>query len=317
MRGHHTTVSIERHSCPIDGADHVTLRHKWSRLTGIKFLIPIYQNFYINTHEVNVNTNLGTLELMKSNIIHLMKKRNLNRAQLSRAAGYKNINKVTTVLNGNSLPSIDFAARIADALDAEVGDLFRKHDELQATEFTIQPADIVEEKAANLVNAMLQSAHRQLIDMGNPPTIDAVSSWWQEHGGRLEACDQLAPHFDLVSGPKRDGSIPTIHKVGYKSLTAQTLKSHDTDMMAQFLRTLDEADLEGLQKCITTVSHSGIGLLSPQTRIVDMPGMVAPMEVSFMRLMLPVTDSDGTPYVLNFSTLVSESKLRNKSGFLQ
>ncbi|WP_406649782.1 helix-turn-helix transcriptional regulator [Aliisedimentitalea scapharcae] len=264
-----------------------------------------------------MTTNLGTLNVLKTNITRLMKSRDLNRAQLSRAAGYKNINKVTTVLNGNSLPSIDFAARIAEALGTDVGELFRKSDDLQATEFSIRPADNVESKASHLVNAILQSAHRQLVDMGEPPTIDMVSSWWQENGGRLEACDQLEPHFDLVSGPDTDNSIPTIHKVGYKSLTARALKSHDTDMMAQFLRTLDEADLAGLKKCIQTVSHSGIGLLSPQTRIVDMPGMSAPMEISFMRLMLPVKDSEGTPYVLNFSTLVSESKLRNKSGFLQ
>lgn len=258
-----------------------------------------------------------TLETLKFNIERLMSVKQLNRAQLSRLAGYKNANKITTVLNGSSLPNIDFAARVANALEVDVGELFRKREELKATDFSIQPVDIVEEKATNLLNAIFQSAHRKLVEMGERPTMDLIASWWQECGGRLENCDQLAPHFDLITAPKPGDKLPSVHRVGYKSLTAHALNSHDSSKMMQFIRTLNEADAEDLHKCIRAVTYSGMGMITPQTRIVDLPGMDGPMQISFLRLMLPVTDEDGTPHILNFSTLMSESGQSSKSGFLQ
>ena len=260
---------------------------------------------------------LGTLETLKFNIERLMSARDVNRSQLSRAAGYKNANKVTTVMNGKSLPSIDFAVRIADALEVEVGELFQKHDQLHTTEFTVQPVDIVERKATNLLNSIFQSAHRKLVELGERPTMDLIASWWQENGGRLEACDQLAPHFDLIGVPQSGEKLPEVRRVGHKSLTAHALHSHESSAMSQFIRTLNESDLDDLRKCIKTVSYSGAGLITPQTRIVDMPGMAAPMQISFLRLMLPVTDKEGKPHILNFSTLMSESAPKSSSGFLQ
>jgi transcriptional regulator with XRE-family HTH domain len=264
-----------------------------------------------------MDSSIETLESLKFNIERLMGANHVNRAQLSRRAGYKNSNKVTTVLNGSSLPNIDFAVRIAKAFDVEVGELFRKREEVTETEFTIQPVGVVERKASNLVNAIFQSAHKKLVEMGERPTMDMVASWWQESGGRLESCDQLAPHFDLVGVPKAGQRIPSVRQVGPKSLTAQALNSHDASAMTHFMRTLNDADLDDLRKCITTVSYSGAGLITPQTRIVDMPGMDAPVKVSFLRMMLPVTDEDGQPHILNFSTLMSESALSKRSGFLQ
>ncbi|MBE1284629.1 MAG: hypothetical protein GJ676_15055 [Rhodobacteraceae bacterium] len=259
----------------------------------------------------------NTLDTFKFNLERLMAIRNLNRAQLSRLAGYSNANKVTTVLNGNSMPNIDFAARISNALEVDVGELFKKREELDISEFSIKSMGLVEEKATNLLNAIFKSAHRKLVDLGERPTMDVVASWWQESGGRLEDCDQLAPHFDVVGVPEAGQKIPNVHQVGHKSLSAHALRSHDNSIMEQFLRTLNEADLDELHKTIRTVTYSGTGLITPQTRVVDLPGMEAPLEISFLRLMLPVTDAKGVPHVLNFSTLVSESSHSKRSGFLQ
>ena len=264
-----------------------------------------------------MTASLDTLETLKFNIERLMTANRLNRAQLSRQAGFKNQNKVTTVLNGSSMPNIDFAVRIAQALEVDIGELFRKSDELRDSEFTIQPVDMVEKKASNLLNAIFQSTHKKLLELGERPTIDLVASWWKECGGRLEACEQLVPHFDLIGVPKPGDRIPEVRQVGYKSLTAHALKSHDNGRMSQFIRTLNEADLDDLHKCIRTVSYSGMGMLTPQTRIVDLPGLGKPTEISFLRLMLPVTDEDGKPHILNFSTLMSESSQTRRSGFLQ
>jgi transcriptional regulator with XRE-family HTH domain len=264
-----------------------------------------------------MQTTTETLETLKFNIERLMISRSLNRAQLSREAGYRNANKVTTVLNGSSMPNIDFAVRVAQAFEVEIGELFRKREELKDSEISVQPVEFVERKATNLLNSIFQSAHRKLVEMGERPTMDLIASWWQENGGRLEACDGIAPHFDLIAVPDPGQRLPEVERVGYKSLTAHALNSNDNSRMMQFIRTLNEADLDDLHKCIRTVSYSGMGMITPQTRIVDLPNMDSPLKISFLRLMLPVTDEDGKAHVLNFSTLMSESSASSRSGFLQ
>lgn len=256
------------------------------------------------------------LEIFKHNTIKLMTARNLSRSELSRRAGYKNTNKVTTVLNGNSLPNISVAMNFARALEVPVGALF-KHRTSQNTSVEIQAVQDINDEATKLLNAVFQAAHKKMVDFGERPSIDAVTAWWQESGGRLESCDQLMPHFDVVSVPGADQKIPDVLHVGESSLTSRALHSTDSHRMKSFLKTLNEADQEELKRCIRSVSYTGTGLVTPQTRVVDMPGTGSPMEISFIRLMLPVTDSAGRPHVLNFSTLVSESTLKRNSGLLQ
>ncbi len=259
---------------------------------------------------------VDTLHTLKFNLERLMQSGRMNRAQLSRAAGYQD-NKVTTVLNGSSMPSIDFAVKMASVLEAEIGELFRDPTSLPATEMDATSFGDVEQESTRLANEIIQSTHRKLVQMGERPSMDLITSWWQQTGGRLEACEQISPYFDVVGVPQAGEVLPSVHSVGPKSLSAHTLKSHDSNVMDHFLRTLSEADAEELNQCITTVHYSGTGLVTPQQRIVELPGMAAPVDISFVRLMLPVTDSEGAPHILNFSTLVSESTLTKSSGFLQ
>jgi len=257
-----------------------------------------------------------TLSALKFNIEQLMKEQGLNRAQLSRKAGYPN-NKVTTILNGDSIPGIDFVARIAEACNRRPGDLISSPARPDLTEVSVSPLKSSNTISARALSRAIKDAHKQLIDMGDRPTMDLITAWWQQSNGRLEACDQIAPYFDVIGVPGANEKLPNVVSIGAKSLSAKTLKTNDTDALTQFLRTLSESDTEELRQCITTVNYSGTGLVTPQTRIVDLPSMKAPLEVNFVRLMLPVRDANDEPHVLNFSTLVSESTLSKSSGRLQ
>ncbi len=255
------------------------------------------------------------LEVFKFNTNRLLHEQKWTHAELSRLAGYKN-NKATAVLNGEILPNISVALNFARAFKVSVDELF-KPNTMEQSELTIQPLQEIDRQSAQLLNAVFQAAHKKMVGLGERPSIDTIMAWWQESGGRLEGSDQLKPHIDLVSVPGANQSIPDVMHVGAKSLTSQALKSHDSQRLTAFLRTLNDSDQDELRRSVTTVSYTKSGMVTPQTRIVDMPGMACPIEISFIRLMLPVTDMQNTPYVLNFSTLVSESELSNKSGFLQ
>lgn len=62
------------------------------------------------------------------------------------------------------------------------------------------------------------------------------------------------------------------------------------------------------------MAHSGVGMITPLKRIVPFPETNETVEVSFVRLMLPVRDTTGTLFVLNYSTLLSESTPRRQDG---
>lgn len=255
------------------------------------------------------------LEVFKFNTNRLLNEQKRTSAELSRLAGYKH-NKATAILNGETMPNISVAVNFARAFNVSMDELFKPHQQ-QQTEFLIQPLQDVDRQSSQLLNAVFQAAHKKMVGLGERPSIDSIVAWWQDSGGRLEACDRISPHIDVLSVPGSDQVLPEVMHVGAQSLSSKALKSQDNQSLANFLRTLNEADQEELRRSITTVSYTRTGLVTPQTRIVDMPGMACPVEVSFIRLMLPITDAENTPYVLIFSTLVSESELSNKSGFLQ
>ncbi|WP_372886136.1 helix-turn-helix domain-containing protein [Shimia sp.] len=255
------------------------------------------------------------LELFRFNTDRLLKQQKWTRSELSRMAGYKT-NKATDILDGTALPNISVAVNFARAFNVPMDELF-KPCRFETTELVIEPLQEIDRQSSQLLNAVFQAAHKKMVGLGERPSIDTIMAWWQESGGRFEDCDRLTPHIDVVSVPGADQRLPEVRHMGAMSLSAQTLKSRDSERLASFMRTLNEADQEELRRCVTTVSYTKTGLVTPQTRIVDMPGMACPVEISFIRLMLPITDANNTPYVLNFSTLLSESELRNKSGFLQ
>ena len=109
-------------------------------------------------------------------------------------------------------------------------------------------------------------------------------------------------------------SIPRIHHVGALGLSATTLGSSENARLETFLETLSTSDRAELNGQIRSVAHSGVGMITPLKRIVPFPETNETVEVSFVRLMLPVRDASGTLFVLNYSTLLSESTPRRTDG---
>lgn len=241
---------------------------------------------------------------LRGNLTRIMRAQDLSEREVAALAGLKDL---SGVLRGDALPSMAVPVRLAEALGVPVGELLRDPEEHLRPSFGVLPVDKVNERAARLLPSVLSATQRALDRSGERPSLDMIISWWKETRGDLSSGDQIAPHFDLVSAAEALSALPRVHQVGPQSLTARTLGSAETGRLERFLESLSATDLQELNRHIRSVSHSGIGVITPVRRVVTRPGTGETIPVSFVRLMLPVRDRKGRRFVLNYATLLSET----------
>lgn len=259
-------------------------------------------------------TELEVLDNFRANLKSIMQSQNLSETELSVRAGFDQEHAIADILRGGALPNMAAPVRLADALGVPVDVLLRDRNDHLKHEFEAVPVQEVDRQAALLLSAVFKATERSLDRLGDRPTLDSIISWWKETDGDLNRGDQIAPHFDLVSAAEALTAIPRIHHVGALGLSATTLGSADNSRLENFLETLSTSDLAELNGQIRSVAHSGVGMITPLKRIVPFPETNETVEVSFVRLMLPVRDTTGTLFVLNYSTLLSESTPRRQDG---
>lgn len=259
-------------------------------------------------------TELEVLDNFRANLKSIMKAQNMSEAELSVRAGFAEEGAISDILYGGTLPNMATPVRLADALGVPVDVLLRDRKEHLQQAFEALPVQEVDRQAARLLSAVFKATERSLDRIGDRPTLDSIISWWKETDGDLSQSDQIAPHFDLVSAAEALTSVPKIHHVGAQGLSATTLGSAESSRLETFLETLSTSDLAELNGQIRSVAHSGVGMITPLKRIVPFPETNEAVEVSFVRLMLPVKDASGTLFVLNYSTLLSESTPRRQEG---
>jgi transcriptional regulator with XRE-family HTH domain len=262
----------------------------------------------ITVKEREVLTNFRT------NIRQILRAQNLSEAELSRRAGFEDEGALAAMLQADSLPNMVAPMRLADALGVPMEALLREEKAHLKPDFEALPVEKVDREAARLLCAVFKATERAIDGVTNRPTLDSIIAWWKDSDGDLSSSDQISPHFDLVRAADALSAIPTVDHVGALGLSAMTLGSSANARLESFLRTLSMSDLEELNKNIRTVARTGIGMVTPQTRIVTFPETNETLEVSFVRLMLPVRDTAGIPFVLNYSTLLSESTPRKLDG---
>lgn len=259
-------------------------------------------------------TELEVLDNFRANLKNIMKSQNLSEAELSARAGFEKEDALAEIMRGGSLPNMVAPVRLADALGIPVEALLRDRNDHLQHEFEALPVQEVDRQAARLLSAVFKATERSLDRVGDRPTLDSIIAWWKETDGDLSQSAQIAPHFDLVSAAEALTSIPRIHHVGALGLSATTLGSSENARLETFLETLSTSDRAELNGQIRSVAHSGVGMITPLKRIVPFPETNETVEVSFVRLMLPVRDASGTLFVLNYSTLLSESTPRRTDG---
>lgn len=262
----------------------------------------------------SVRTEQELLSHFKENLQSILRAQNLSEAELSVRAGFEKNTAVTSMMQADVLPSMAAPMRLAAALGVPVDALMQDRNAHLENSFEALPVQKVDNEAARLLCAVFKAVDRAIDGVTDRPTLDSIISWWKETDGDLSSSDQLLPYFDLVKATETLQAIPKVTHVGNMGLSAETLGSSESARLTAFIRTLSMSDLEELNGNIRTVAHTGIGMVTPQKRIVSFPDSNESLQVSFIRLMLPVRDVSRTQYVLNYSTLLSESTPRKLDG---
>lgn len=262
----------------------------------------------------SVRTEQELLLHFKQNVQSILEAQNMTEKELSVRAGFDTNTAVTAMMRADVLPSMAAPMRLADALGVPVDALMQDRQAHLETSFEALPVQKVDNEAARLLCAVFKATDRAIDGVTDRPTLDSIIAWWKESDGDLSSSDQILPFFDLVKATETLQAIPKVSHVGERGLSAETLGSSESDRLTAFIRTLSVSDLEELNGNIQTVTQTGIGMVSPQKRVVSFPEANEALQVSFVRLMLPVKDTKGTQFVLNYSTLLSESTPRKLDG---
>lgn len=244
---------------------------------------------------------------LREKIETLITIRKRGRVELSLAIK-KSRSYLTSYLNGSGAqePSFETICLLARELGVSVS-YFDDSD----SDFDMATASEIDRQAAHILTDVFRAARTKMLERGARPTLEMVVGWWQETNGKLIHSDQIIPFVDLVSPTDTKGEAPVVAHMGKRSLSAEALQSEATEKLQAFLSSLSYADMDELKRTVKTVHQSGIGIIAPQTRTVPDVHGGSDMQVNFVRLMLPVVDANDTPYVLNFSTLVSASSPKN------
>lgn len=266
-----------------------------------------------NKTETLALTEQKILENIRINLHQIMQTQSLTAEELSQRTGVRP-DHLAGILSGTQAPSLSMVVKLAEALELSVDVLLRGRLDHLAQEFQALPVHEVDRQAARLLSAVFRATERSLNRKGDQPTLDAIIAWWKDTDGDLSHSAQMTPHFDLVSAANALTAVPRIHHVGALGLSATTLGSAENARLERFLETLSTSDLAELNGQIRSVAHTGVGMITPLRRIVPLLETNETVEVRFVRLMLPVKDTQGTQFVLNYSTLLSESMPSSTEG---
>ncbi|WP_321829773.1 helix-turn-helix transcriptional regulator [Thalassovita sp.] len=134
---------------------------------------------------------------------------------------------------------------------------------------------------------------------GRPNCSDFLD-WWYRNDGRLDEFDGIRPYVDQFLPPEPDAALINPTEIGEKSLATKHFDLHETRHLTQTLEgfsysanlSLRSAHMEALERGQPVVSH-------PQLHERLRNGEI--FRSQYRRILAPVTLSDGTTGLLNFS----------------
>ncbi len=140
-----------------------------------------------------------------------------------------------------------------------------------------------------------------------PPSFDAVLSWWHSNDGRLMGVDSFAQYIELFEPPDASELRPRPKTIGSESLGAKELGHSDPQQLRHIFETADPE--VGRAVALAHLEASGgQPRLSLHTILINLSsGNV--VKLSYARLLLPVDDGNGQTYVMNYSKPIRRSEI--------
>ncbi|MEM7731418.1 MAG: helix-turn-helix transcriptional regulator [Pseudomonadota bacterium] len=206
---------------------------------------------------------------------------------------------ISNLLSTKSDPGFSNVVKICAALGLSPNQIAGLTDEVTLFSEDLDQ-HVVSAQAEKILTAVTRETYRKLSRRGVKPLLDDVLTWWHQQNGLLNNFDKLSEHVDLYVTPDVHSKLPEPYRVGYNSLAAQSFGVQSADHLRSLLTTFDGELVERVRLSHVETSK-GEPRLSIEEIDVELPGHTFPLRFSYKRLLLPVRDSDGHAYVLNYS----------------
>ncbi|WP_157707340.1 helix-turn-helix domain-containing protein [Roseovarius faecimaris] len=206
---------------------------------------------------------------------------------------------ISNLLSNKSDPGYSSVVKICSALGLTPNQIAGLDDQITLAGTDVDTR-VVSAHAEKILTAVTKEAHRKLATRGAQPLLDDVLTWWYQQGGVLSNFDTLSEHVDLYRAPTPDTPLPDPYKIGSQSLATRSFGVNSTEHLRYLFTTFDKkiSDAVRLAHVETT---KGDPQLSVQELDVTLPGHSFPLRFVYKRLLLPVRDTAGNGYVLNYS----------------
>lgn len=206
---------------------------------------------------------------------------------------------ISNMLSSKSDPGYSSVIKICSALGITPNQIAGLNDQITLAGGEIDNR-IVTAQAERILTAVTREAHRKLSTRGARPLLDDVLTWWHQQGGVLSNFDTLSEHVDLYLAPGPDSRLPEPYKIGAQSLATQSFGIQTAEHLRYLFTTFDENLSESVRLAHVEATR-GDPQLSIQEIDVMLPGHSFPLRFTYKRLLLPVQDTEGNQYILNYS----------------
>lgn len=206
---------------------------------------------------------------------------------------------ISNLLSNKSDPGFSSVVKICSALGMTPNQITGLEDQITLAGGELDNR-IVSAHAERILSAVTKEAHRKLAARGAHPLLDDVLTWWHQQGGMLSNFDTLSEHVDLYRAPSPNDRLPDPYKIGQQSLATRSFGINSTEHLRYLFTTFDAKLCQDVTLAHVETSK-GDPHLSIQEIDVILPGHSFPLRFTYKRLLLPVRDTQGNDYVLNYS----------------
>lgn len=243
------------------------------------------------------------LDFFYGNLLHLMNEAGLSRARVARELRLSE-GDLNELLSRRGMPSLEMVYKLAEVLKVDVADLLRPGPQIGLTSGASGNYWVERTAEEYLANELAKSR-----DQGTkePPSFDAVLSWWHTNDTRLSAVNGFSEFIELFEPPDVTDLQPRPAMIGRESLGARELGHTDPQELRAIFETADREIGRAVAQAHLEAA-GGQPKLTVHTILINMAsGNV--VKLSYARLLLPVTDGDGHTFIMNYSKPIRRSEI--------
>ncbi len=163
--------------------------------------------------------------------------------------------------------------------------------------------DAMDDRLASWMNNRLEQLRNDIIAEGKGITERDVLRWWKATGGQLSEHNPLLEHCDLYRLAGVEDRRIDPEKLGARSLAARYLFRNDVNLLRRALEKFTPEMNTDILYAHKDARDRGMSI-SVETLQIDMPSITGKVDLTYSRLILPVTSPDGRKFTLTFAGLL-------------